>query len=709
MKTIPYRIYVSVTLLVVPFLSSGQTEIHQDTIAVTGQSSHLDDQIEKSAESLEIEKDYSDLVEDLVDLSSKPVNLNASKEDDLDAIPFLSPGQRKSLFSYLSTYGEVLSVFELQSIPGFDSALIRSIRPFILISPPSHVPAPTPRNLIRYGHHDLLLRYEQAFPKSRGYLAGDSTRAVNPNSFYPGSPQRYYFRYNYSWFDKIRIGLAGEKDPGEQFFRGAQSNGMDFYAAYLCLSNLGILRNLVIGNFRVSYGQGLTMGSGLSLGAVPGFSSGLPMAGGVRPGLGMSEGSYLRGLAATMKIKHIEISAFASYHPRDATITMIDSASSAAEEVSSLSGTGYHRTGLELAKRNALTELVCGGNISLCMAPSQQFGFKIGLTGLYCKYSAAVIPKIYPYNQFGFLGNQNINTGLDVQIRFRGMNLFGELSRSANSGIAWLAGTSLNPDPRVCVTIIYRNYQPLYQNLFSNAFGQNSQNANERGIYATISAAVHSRLNLSGYIDFFTFPWLKYRVDAPTHGQEFGMMLGWQASGKVQINMKFYQKNATGNRTAETNEILHKLCDNFTRSYRLGIEWLPVSGVLLKTRIEGKAAGESATTNPFGYLVYQEAQIRLFKRLENITLRFALFDIPGYASRIYVYEPEVLYGYSVPAYQGKGMRSCLVLKFGMAGRIDLWVRGGITYYTDRNQVGSGLDMTDGNVRGELTGQLLIRL
>ena len=113
------------------------------------------------------------------------------------------------------------------------------------------------------------------------------------------------------------------------------------------------------------------------------------------------------------------------------------------------------------------------------------------------------MPKIYPYNQFGFRGNQNLNTGLDFQIRYRGMYLFGEISRSHNGGMAWLTGSILTPDPRVYITVIYRNYQSIYQNLFSNAFGQNSLNANERGIYMAINAAVHPKVNLSGYCDLF--------------------------------------------------------------------------------------------------------------------------------------------------------------------------------------------------------------
>jgi hypothetical protein len=702
-------IYLLGALLSASMLVSAQDTTMVDAYMTPGYISPPADQIEKSAEGPGPEKDYTELGDDLMENALKPVNLNAAKEEELNRIPFLTPGHRKNLLNYLITYGEVLSVYELQSIAGFDSVLIRKISPFIIISHVSQVPSPTPRNLFRFGRHELLVRFEQQFPGSQAYVSDDSARAIDPDSYYPGSPQRYYFRYNFSWLGKIRIGIAGEKDPGEQFFRGAQSKGMDFYTAFLCLNNIGILRNLVIGNFRVSWGQGLTMGSGISLAPAPGFSTPVAMATGIRPASGMNEVSYLRGLAATLKIKGVEISGFASCHPRDATVTLTDSASSQAGEISSFTGTGYHRTRLELAKRDVIDELVCGANISFSMAPSEQLGFKIGLTGLFYKYSIAINPAVHPYNRYVFRGSQNLNTGFDFQVRYHGVYFFGELSRSLSKGIALLAGTTITPDPRVCINLIYRNYQAGYQNLYANAFGQNSLNANERGIYAAIDATIHARLRLSGYIDIFSFPWLKYRVDTPTHGKEFGLMLVCQASEKTVINFRFYQKNTRSNLTAEEVRNLHRLTENVTRDYRCGIEWVPGSSIMLKTRIELREAGEAFTKNPFGYLVYQEAQIKAFKFLETITCRFALFDVPDYASRIYVYEPEVLYGYSVPAYQGNGMRTCLMLKFGIARRADLWIRGGLTYYTDRMEIGTGPDLTKGNVRVELTGQLLIRL
>ncbi len=676
---------------------------------IMGQVDVLGDQVEKTAEVAEMDFDFSDVIGDLADIAGKPINLNKMKTEELNAIPFLTTDQRKGLYDYLETYGEVLTVYELQSIPGFDSVLIRKIQPFITIAPSSHTPALTPRNLARFGRHDLLLRYEQSFPTAVGYQMGDLSAMSATDNCYLGSPQRYYFRYNYTWFDKIKIGLAGEKDPGEQFFSGGQKSGMDFYTWFLGLSNLGILKHLVLGNFRTSYGLGLTFGSGLSLGSIPGFSMNVPLASGIRPGLGMNEGSYLRGLAATLKIKHIEASGFASYHPRDATVTKFDSTTSNVDEISSLGSTGYHRTNQELAKKNVLTELICGGNISYSLAPTQQLGFKIGLTGVYYAYSANVKPKIHPYNQFVFKGKNNTNIGFDYQLRYKRLYLFGEVSRSQNSGMAWLSGATITPDPRIGITLIYRDYHPDFQNLFSNAFGQNSLNANEIGIYAAINAAIHPKVNLSGYCDLFRFPWLKYRVDIPVNGQEFGLMATWQAAGDVLISMRFYQKNGYINSPSLQDQFMHKLVNNHTRSFRFNIHWVATLRLILKTRIEIKEAGNQGNRSSAGYLIYQEAQVKPSGWLESLVMRFALFDIPAYESRIYAYEPEVLYGYSVPAYQGKGIRCNLLIKFGFGRRVDAWVKGGISYYTDRIVVGTGLDQTAGNLRSELGCQLRIRL
>ena len=135
-----------------------------------GQADPLGDAIEKDAESGESVRDYSQLVEELTELSRHPLSLNRSGIEEIGAIPFLSETQKNALQRYLLAYGEVFSIYELAAVPGFDSTLIRKIAPYISIGAVPKNPPPTPRNLLKRGRHDLLIRYGRLFPAAQAYI-----------------------------------------------------------------------------------------------------------------------------------------------------------------------------------------------------------------------------------------------------------------------------------------------------------------------------------------------------------------------------------------------------------------------------------------------------------------------------------------------------------------------------------------------------------
>ena len=73
---------------------------------------------------------------------------------------------------------------------------------------------------------------------------------------------RYSFRYG----DRLQVGVTGEKDAGEPFFALHDRQGYDYYSFYLLLKGWGRLETLAVGNYRVSFGQGLVLGNGFGLG-----------------------------------------------------------------------------------------------------------------------------------------------------------------------------------------------------------------------------------------------------------------------------------------------------------------------------------------------------------------------------------------------------------------------------------------------------------
>ena len=108
-------------------------------------------------------------------------------------------------------------------------------------------------------------------------------------------------------------------------------------------------------------------------------------------------------------------------------------------------------------------------------------------------------------------------------------------------------------------------------------------------------------------------------------------------------------------------------------------------------------------------MVYQDVLWRPVRLPVDITFRYALFSTDSYDSRIYTYENDVLYAFSIPSYYGRGQRVYLMLKYEWKNYLDIWFRIGRTTYSDRQTIGSGADEIQGNHKTEVKVQLLLKL
>ena len=88
----------------------------------------------------------------------------------------------------------------------------------------------------------------------------------------------------------------------------------------------------------------------------------------------------------------------------------------------------------------------------------------------------------------------------------------------------------------------------------------------------------------------------------------------------------------------------------------------------------------------------------------NIRLQY--FKTDGYDSRLYAYENDVLYGYSIPVYYGKGYRYYVNINYDINKRLSVWGRFAQTVYPDKNSIGSGLDMIQGHTKSEVKIQAI---
>jgi hypothetical protein len=82
------------------------------------------------------------------------------------------------------------------------------------------------------------------------------------------------------------------------------------------------------------------------------------------------------------------------------------------------------------------------------------------------------------------------------------------------------------------------------------------------------------------------------------------------------------------------------------------------------------------------------------------------FETDGYDSRIYAFENDVLYGYSIPAFFDKGYHYYVNLHYKFSRSLAFWARFSQTVYSDRSEIGSGLDVINGNKKSQIRLQLI---
>lgn len=647
--------------------------------------------------------DYNTLLDELLYFSEHPININSTSASELAQLPMLDDIAIANLLNHIDANGKLLNIYELQAVNGFTIPLIRQLEPFIKVSDNPEAFTFSFKEMLKEGKHELVLRYQQVLEQQEGYAPiEDSLLEENPNRRYLGSPQKYWARYRFTYSNKISWGLTMEKDAGEEFFKGSMKQGFDFYSGHIFVRNMGVVKAAGIGDFQAQFGQGLVFWSGLAFGKSSDGVSIKRNAPGLRPYTSVDENRFLRGGGATLKFGKVEVTAFGSYKLLDGNISAsTDTLTEQEESVSSIFSSGFHRTPNELVDRQSLTEAVYGGNVSY-----KGRKLSIGVTAVGYQFSKPIQRSDDLYNIFEFSGKQNSNYGLDYSYIFRNFHFFGEFALSQNLGFATTHGLFMTIDPRVTITAMVRYLQPKYQALYANAVTENSRINNETGYYLGFSINPFKNWYLNGFFDIFKFPWLRYQVNGSSFGYETIGQLIYRPSKKFEVYFRFRQKNKQLTESSSYSEAPIRGIENELRSYyRLNLSYSLTKEVKLRSRVEYSRYKRGDREVEQGFMVYQDLIYSPMSFPLSFNARLAYFDTESYNARIYVYENDVLYAYSFPAYYYRGMKAYLTLRYNIYKNIDAWFRIANLFYSNRDHVGSGLEQIDGKHRTDIKVQL----
>ncbi|MEP6950199.1 MAG: hypothetical protein ABI863_13020 [Ginsengibacter sp.] len=646
-------------------------------------------QLENLTESSEdVVTEDDSYLQELVHFIKDPLNLNYADEGQLQELKLLSPLQISNLISYRNLLGHLINIYELQSIPGWDVNLIKLIRPYVTVN--SKVVVFTSLgSRLKNGENILLVRGTQVLEKSRGYLL-DSTVATN---FYPGSPQKILVRYKYIFKNLLQYGITAEKDAGEQFFKGAQKNGFDFYSAHFFIRSLGIIKSLAIGDFTVSLGQGLTQWQGLAFKKSSDVLNIKRQSDILRPYNSAGEIAFNRGIGITLKKNNWEATGFASYRKLDANFN-VDTLNFE-DFVSSLQNSGYHRTASEVEDKNSQAQLSFGGNVSFSTERVH-----IGINGVHYNFAHTITKAAYLYNAYALAGKTAGNYSVDYSYTFKNVHFFGEAALDEGLDKAFINGALISVDSHVDMSFLYRKISRGYQSLYSSAFTENTFPTNESGFYSGISISPVDYLRIDAYADFYHFPWVKYRVDAPSSGNDYMIQLTYKPNKRVEVYTRYHAERKGINhnpydftlnpvivkpKQGLRTQFSYKLNPTFTFRSRVELSWFDKKG--------------DAAQN--GYLTYIDILYKPVLKPFSGNMRLQYFETDGYDSRLYAYEDDVLYSYSIPVFYDKGFRYYININYDVTRKLSVWGRFAQTVYPDKNIIGSGLDLIQGHMKSEV--------
>ena len=717
-----------IIILFLLFAVAAKAQIAIDTLSAEALNELLIEQVERMAEDSDDDIDYEELLDYYIFLSDNPINLNSDDMVRLVELHLISAFQFEEVKKYRRYYGDFMFLDELEMVEGFDAQTIDIIRPLVYAGQDKSKDKITFRKLARYGKHQLLGRYEQILEKQQGYLPiDDSALLAKPNSRYLGCPQKLQFRYNYNYRNQIRAGFVVEKDAGEMFFTDKVSDtiksllgkqyrrGFDFIGFHLYAKDLGIVKAVVLGDYQLSFGQGLTLWSGMTFGKTGAGSSVMKQARGIAPKASASEYGFMRGAAVTLGKGPFSGTVFYSHRWVDANVSVADSLDNEAEFVSSLQETGYHRTIGELLDRHTIRQQVVGGHLTYAIAH-----FEVGYTAYHTWLNVPLELRPSHYNQFYFQGKSLTNQGIDVKYVKGKYAVFGEMAMSLNFdstnliqtqrpwALAGLVGLTVKPAGYLNFTVMYRDYGRAYQNLLSNAFGEGSRNQGQRGVYLGVEVAPAPYWTILAYADQFQFTWLTSQVNAPSRGHDYYLRVSHsfnrRTSTYLQFRSKTKMKNSTDGEVFSHYPIFYtKNTVRFNITYELGWD------IHCANKAEYAHYRNEDGSNEHGYFLCQDIAYKPENLPFSLTFRYALFDAKDYNARVYAYENDVLYSFSVPAMYGKGMRFYLLGKVKLFNSLTLYARIGRTIYSDRNTVGTGLSQIEGNHKTDLKVEAIWKL
>ncbi len=614
-----------------------------------------------------IEKEDSQIYDLIEQLLENPININTATKADLMTIPFMDIESATNIINHRKKFGKFFSTREVKMIDGLSSNIAKTLQYFVIVKPPSIDDSPS-----FIGLYSL---------KFRSRLINDVQERIGfIDTLYSGSTIKAYNRIKFQPNPKISMGGLIEKDAGENSY-------WDFYSAHLSMRDLIPFTNIIVGDYTVEFGQGLSMWSPYSFSKSSDATNSVIKRGrNISPYTSSGETNFLRGVVVNTKLNNFSVTAFYSRLNLDATIVDGDN------NFSAIRKDGFHRTENELSKINRVKDKTIGASLAYSILN------KVNLGVLYYQKSFS---HIFNPNSYSDINDDNFQfASLTYDAAIKNIYFVGELAYFQNS-FASVNTIQLALVKNFIITAIIRNYPKDYFSFYANGFGEKSTTNNEFGIYTGFKWKT-SIGEINFYLDQFKFPHPSSHIPLPSSGDELSFSYTNRFSKSITVYLRYF------NEKKEVQEIVEKdylIVEQRLQKIRGEVTFQVNRSLRLRTRLELLYLSRNQTSiNETGFLIFQDLQFRLPIDLTLIG-RVIFFQTDSYASRIYEFENDLTGVMNNLALYGTGMRWYFLFRYKIMKTINLSFKYSELYKPNEEVLGSGYNMILGNLDNRISMQI----
>jgi hypothetical protein len=628
------------------------------TLASFGQERQLSESIISIAEELaenETDPEAAGIyIEKLYDLAAKPVKLNTADETDISRLFFLTDFQVKALADYVLTSGQIYSVFEITNIPGFDREQAELMIPFISLEPGSQ-----PAAISKHLNNTFLTNFSFKIPPSESDTTGPPWKLLSKYKFTAG---------------RFAGGFTSEKDFGEKLFPGRPPLP-DFLSSYLSWTGAGVIRKIIIGDYGGRFGMGTNVNTGLRSGLSLTASGYLSGGDDLRPYTSTDENNFFRGAAIQFQVKGIGLSLFSSLNKIDATVDPAGNGSEA--NILTFYRSGLHTSASLLEKRDVVSEHNYGINLSITLDK-----IKAGLLWTGTRFSIPYYPDSQdPEAIFDFTGQGNNLLSVYYKAVLGRIIIFGEGSWGSGRKSALVQGFSFRPSDRLNINILARSYAPGFTSFHGKGPFSGSAGDNVRGLFGNFTFEAAKHLFLSAGCDLRYYPWLKYRCSSPSFAKSGEIKVKYLPSETIVFEASWNYRFTMLNEPESTG--IRKQAEIVSRTIKGTFKYYLSEKVTFGTRLDFRLTKPSGST---GVLMLQDINYSFAKIPLSIWFRYCIFRTDDWDSRIYTYENDLVYNFSIPALSGNGTRSYLMAEWSPGKSADVRIKYAFTEMREGNVI-----------------------